>query len=186
MKHCLRAAGRILGAAALLVTAPLAGATVADTSLEYHVKAAFLLNFARFTEWPTTAFESADAPIQVCVLGENPFGETLVETLRQETAGGRTFAVRTVDSSPSAERCHLVFVPRGEDRRAALLLARGRALVTVGESDGFLAAGGTINLFIEDGRVRFSVNQEAATRKGIQFSSHLLRLARGPEPRRPQ
>jgi hypothetical protein len=178
-------AGRWLGVAALLLpfTNPAPGA---DTPSEYQAKAAVLLNVARFTEWPATAFRSPEAPIEICVLGENPFGETLSETIRQETAGGRPLRARTIDGPSEARPCHLLFVPRGQARRAARLLARPAPLVTVGESADFLAAGGTINLFLEDGLVRFAVNQEAAARQGVRFSSHLLRLAREPNPRRPE
>ena len=182
-----RARRRWLAAAAALLLLPVARpATGADTPIEYQVKAAFLLNFARFTEWPPAAFSSADAPIQICVLRENPFGEILSETIRQETAGGRPLRARIIDSFPEAERCHLLFVPRGQTRRAAPLIARPAPLVTVGESSDFLQAGGTINLFLEDGRVRFAINQEAAARQGVRFSSHLLRLARTPDAGRPQ
>ena len=53
----------------------------AQPSLEYNVKAALLLNFARFIEWPDRAFVSPRAPIEICVFAPNPFGDAGLNTL---------------------------------------------------------------------------------------------------------
>ncbi len=61
--------------------------------------------------------------------------------------------------------------------------------LTVGETSGFLTQGGMIRFFLENNRVRFSINQTIAESAGLQISSRLLRLARSvsrPESVRPR
>jgi hypothetical protein len=154
--------------------------------LEYQVKAAFLLNFAKFTEFPASSFDRDSAPVTICVIGTNPFGGTLADTLHNERAGGRRLETRTIGWPAEARACQMVFVPRSQtDQIEALVSATSdRGVVLVGESGTFLERGGTINLFVENGRVRFAMNPAAVERAGVRFSSHLLRLARSAsEPR---
>jgi hypothetical protein len=87
---------------------------------------------------------------------------------------------QTIAVPEEARACHILFVPRAQSERAdpvvTAVIASGG--VSVGESDTFLDRGGTINLFVEEGRVRFSMRPHEAERRGVRFSSHLLRLAR--------
>lgn len=147
--------------------------------LEYQVKAAFLLNFARFSEWPSRAFGGPDASLVICTFAENPFGDTLAQTIASERAAGHPLQARVIGSPADLRQCHMVFVPRGRTRRTAdLVAARGdRSVLLIGEQNGFLAAGGDINLTLEDGRVRFEINPRQ-DRRSVRFSSHLLRLAK--------
>jgi hypothetical protein len=170
-------------AASVALAVPVARISARD--LEYQVKAAFLLNFAKFTEFPADSFEHDGAPVSLCVFADNPFGNTLAQTLVDERAGGRPVQARTINSASEARRCHMVFVPRSQSSQADAVVAAtaDRAIVTIGESSTFLDHGGTINLFVEDGRIRFAMRPGDVERHGVRFSSHLLRLARHrPDP----
>jgi hypothetical protein len=169
-------------ALALATTAAvgLPAARASGQELEYQVKAAFLLNFARFTEFPAASFDREESPVTICVLGQNPFGDTLEQTVAAERAGGRSVVARTIGDPVEARSCQIVFVPLSETQRTGEVAAAigDRGIVTVGESSSFLSDGGTINLFVDDGRVRFAMRPQQAERGGVRFSSHLLRLAR--------
>ena len=169
-------------AAALTLFANAHEARTAQASLEYEVKAAFLYNFAKFVEWPDTAFASPDAALTFCIVGANPFDGALGRVINDRTAHGRHILVRET-SEPVAGGCHLVFVAASEDRTVAQLVhslqaAEGAAILTVGESEAFAAANGMITLVVEDGGVRFDIDTAAAERAGLRFSSQLLKLAR--------
>src|SRR5262245_54802276 len=80
----------------LLMTALLGfcySARGAEPPREYQVKAVFLFNFAQFTEWPSNAFASADSPIVIGTLGNNPFRDFLRETVSAEILRGRKLVV---------------------------------------------------------------------------------------------
>jgi hypothetical protein len=150
----------------------------AQTSLEYNVKAALLLNFARFIEWPDAAFATAQAPVQVCVFGHNPFGDGLARTLQGETVHARSLAARQVKSQADSSGCHLLFVPSGTESRAGAVIHQENSFaVTVGESPRFEAIGGAVNFILEEGRVRFNVNLQPVESRGIRISARMLQLA---------
>lgn len=145
--------------------------------LEYDVKAAFLLNFSRYVQWPPARVA---VPFQLCVIGADPFGPRLEATVDGESWHGAPIVVRRVHEIRQARDCHLLFVPGAltdRFRRDAAALS-GAPVLTVGETAPFLTAGGMIQLFVEHDKVRFAINQRAAEGQGLQISSRLLRLAR--------
>jgi hypothetical protein len=165
-----------------LVLSQAAGPAVTGTrgvSLEYQVKAAYLLNFTRYVEWPSQAFQGPTDPVRVCVLGRDPFGGVLDATLGGKTTQGRPLAVRRVRNSADAAGCHLVFISRETWRTLRKLprTLRSTGRLTVGESDEFAQAGGVIGFVLQDEAVRFVVNAEARDRAGLRISSRMLSLA---------
>jgi len=170
----LRAA--ILTAAMLIAAAPwsvLARAQAAEVPLEYRVKAAYLFNFTRFVEWPDEPSDTT--PLRICVASENPFGTILEETIRGERVNGRPLQARVVRQPRG---CHVLFIPRGVAGDPYLRATRGRPVLTVGETPDFLRSGGIVNFVLEDGKIRFEIERDAAARANLTISSRLLRLAR--------
>ena len=147
---------------------------------EYQVKAACVLNAARFVSWPASAFSSADAPLVIGILGENPFGSTLQEVVSGAKVRGRRLTVRRVGLN-EARDCHILFVSRSErDRLPTILGALGDATVlTISEIDRFVQSGGTIGLALDQGKIRFEINQDAANQARLKIDSQFLLLARG-------
>jgi hypothetical protein len=153
----------------------------AERSLEYEVKAAFLLNFTKFVDWPESAFTDAGSPIEICILGKDPFGHVLDEIIQGEAVNTRKVTVRRVTEVPAPQACQVVFISRLEkDVKGSLSKIRGGVL-TVGEGDGFLREGGMIAFVVENRRVRFDVNPSAAEGAELRFSSKLLSVARTVE-----
>lgn len=149
-----------------------------QSALEYDVKAALLLNFARFIEWPDSAFEAARSPIDVCVLAPSPFGEALERTLAGETIANRPLSAREVRGVADSAGCHLLFIPSGAESRASALLRQGNHhTITVGESRRFADMGGAVNFVIDGGRVRFNVNLRPVEDRGVRISARMLQLA---------
>jgi hypothetical protein len=152
-------------------------------SSEYLIKAGFIFNFAKFVEWPPTTFPQADSPIVIGILGTDPFGAIIDQIVQDKKIGGRGFVVKRlkwgVDTKELRE-CKILFV--GASERAHLdelvQIVRGLPILTVGETPGFAERGGVIRLVLEDNRVRFEVNVEAARQAGLTISSRLLTLAR--------
>ena len=143
---------------------------------EYDVKAAFLLNFTHFVEWPKTSPERAAAPFTICIFGEDPFGESLKRIVASEAIGGRPILVKRIRKLPDG--CELLFIPASQPSQAALLAQAGPDVLTVGEAPAFLRDGGMIRFVIDDHRVRFDINREAVDRSSLKMSARLLGVAR--------
>ena len=163
----------------VLIAVPHLARGAEPVAEEYQVKGAFLLNFTKFVDWPPQVFEGPGAPIAICILGENPFGPLLDRAARETVVANRTVSVRQVSDGQQASHCQIVFVGASERKRwrAWLEALRGRSVLTVGESDGFLTNGGVVNFKLEGDRVRIEISTEAADRAGLHISAKLLNLA---------
>lgn len=152
----------------------------AGQSREYAIKAAFLLNFAQFIQWPASAFANDKAPIVVGVLGDDPFGSVLEQTFQGESVNGRRLVVKRSHRLDDLKSANLLFVSQSEKDRVADILGslKGASVVTISETPGFAQSGGIINFYIDDNKIRFEVNLGAAQRANLQISSQLLERAR--------
>ncbi len=170
--------GRI--AAILLIAAwnlagPAATPAVAQSNLEYSVKANYLVRFAAFVEWPQGAFANAQAPVVICVAGRDPFGATLDRAARGQTAYGRTLTVRRPATREAVAGCHILYVGQGSETLITTAVGQSGLLVV---TDAATAPGrGTVHFVLSEARVRFHIDQQAATRSGLVISSRLLNLA---------
>jgi hypothetical protein len=159
--------------AAALALAGSAPASAADRVSEYQVKAAFLRNLTRFVERP-----GGGPTWTICVLGEDPFGASL-DAIAGDAGSGVRIAVRRVPGRDVGD-CAVLFVSRSEAERLSSVLAavKGAPVLTVGDTEGFAARGVILNFFLEESRVKFEVNVDAAKRARLTISSRLLGLAR--------
>jgi len=158
----------------------------AQAPSEYQVKAAFLFNFAKFIEWPAAAFRNGQSPLTICLLGEDPFGKVLDETVKGQAVGGRAFAVRRVVQISRDDGCQIAFLSGLEKSRAEQTLAalKGLPILTVSDGEEIGDAGSIIAFLIQDNKIRFNINLESAERAGIKISSQLLKLAKTVYERR--
>jgi hypothetical protein len=148
--------------------------------VEAKVKAAFLLNFARYVEWPDT--NSAN-PIIIGVLGTDPFGRNLDSTVEGKTVERRPVQLRRSQNVPDLTNCHVVFICPSERTRLARILTEigDRRILTVSDMEGFTAGGGMIQLKKKQNTMRFDINREAAEKVHLKISSKLLKLADNPQ-----
>ena len=146
---------------------------------EYQVKAAFLYNFARFTEWPPEVFQRPDDPFVICVKGRDPFGHRLDDVIANRKISGRKIVVRRFSGAVPAGGCRILFVSSSEPKSgvAALISNKEPGVLTVGEAGSATSEGMIINLKLVDGKVRFEIHTEPADREKLRFSSLLLSLA---------
>jgi len=144
---------------------------------EPQIKAAFLLNFAKFITWPE-ARASADA-FTICTLGKEEVSDSLEDMITGREIGGRKILLRHISSPGELSQCAVLFVSRKEKQQAIPLLkaAGASSVLTVGESDTFIASGGMVNFVIDEGHVRFQINPVIAEKAGLKISSKLLAIA---------
>jgi hypothetical protein len=149
-------------------------------TVEYPVKLAFLYNFTKFVEWPSDSFRKPDAPLVICIVGNDPFSPSIEGELRSRTVGGHPIEVRTLRTSDILSVCHMVFVPvTAEDQATKVVRGlKGSSTLTVGETEGFATLGGIINLTVEENKLHFEVNLLAAEHAGLKISAKMLALAK--------
>ena len=165
---------------ALLLGGVLSYASAADPKVdEYRVKGAFLLNFAKFVEWPAGAFQGPKDPISICILGANPFTPALDAAAHAVVIESRSVAVRQIAEPAQARQCQIVFLSASERKRvrAVLEAVQEGSVLTVGETQGFVESGGVIELRVEESRVRMEINLASAKKAGLHISAKLLSLA---------
>ncbi len=144
---------------------------------QYHVKAAFLYNFAKFVDWPASAFAGPDDPFTLCVVGTEPFISAR-ETLAGKSIKGRKVVVRRIDTIVGARQCNMIYVASSDDGGFNLDPAQLKsAVLTVGESDDFLRRGGIINLTVVNNKIRFEIDRDSGERLGLRFRAQLLQRA---------
>lgn len=171
-------AAAMLFAAAIIAQVP-AGAD-AEHDREYEVKAAFIYNFAKYVEWPAGSFDHTDAPFVIGVVGADPFGGRLDRAVTGKTINGHPFQVKRIRWGAEMKECHILFVSASEKNRVSQLGAalQGASVFSVGDCAGFASHGGIAGFIMEQGRVRFEINAEAAKRSHLVVSSKLLALAK--------
>jgi hypothetical protein len=147
---------------------------------EYQVKAAFLYNFARFIEWPAELFKEVPPPLVVGVLGEDPFGSTLDQSLNGKSINGRPLTIKRLKWGQNLRDCHLLFICSSEKKRLAQILEslKGASVVTVSDLSNFCQQGGMIGFTLEENKVRFVINRDVAEQAQLRISSKLLTLAK--------
>jgi hypothetical protein len=149
-----------------------------DTSLEYAVKAAYLPKFVPFITWPIGTFTSPTAPVNICVLGSDPFGGKLDHEVGGLKAGEHSIVVRHLPEPDAEVSCQLLFLGSGVDPAVVdgtLDAMKGQPVVTV--TDSGVKSHGVISFVIESNHVRFDIDDAAAAEDGLAISSKLLSLA---------
>src|SRR5579863_7201788 len=146
---------------------------------KYQIEAAFIYNFARFVDWPTRAFTDASSPMIIGVFGKNRFGTDLAQTISGKLIGGHPLQFRECASLTEATHCQVLFISDSEKGHLSNIISTlgNASILTVSETDNFIAAGGMINLRIVDDKMRFDINNSAAKSAGLTISSKLLSLA---------
>jgi YfiR/HmsC-like len=172
--NCSGLAGICLAVAALFSFGTSAWSAGAS---EYEVKAVYLFNFAKFVEWPQSAFADANTPFVIGVLGRDPFGSYLDETVRGERVNGRQLTIQRYRNAGEIKHCHVLFISRSESERVDQIVSglRDRRILIVTDADG--GNGGVIIRFVNEGnKIRFKIDVQAAKAARLTISSKLLRL----------
>jgi hypothetical protein len=176
-----RCAGAVL-AVLLLCTSTDRAQNVTESSL----KAAFIYHFARFTEWPQDVPPPA-ATFNACVLGDSRLRDALERTVKDRKLSDHGITVSQVQLDGKLGACHLLYVSGVTLKQVEAIVAalRGAPVLTISEVDDFAQHGGIVQMFVENGRLRFDFNLEAAKRSRLQLSSKLLLLGAhvGDEPK---
>ena len=151
-----------------------------EAPTEYQVKAAYLFNFLKFVEWPGDPLADTHGRWVIGIVGDNPFGEVLTQTISGKTVQGHELQIRQFQFGEDLHTCHVLFISASEKKRLPPMLTalNGSMVLTVADMDHFIESGGMIQFVMEEKRVRFAIDVGASGRAGLKVSSKLLSLAR--------
>jgi YfiR/HmsC-like len=175
----LAAVAAAIGAIAAAPDAP------APPTIDPSVKAAYLAKFGIFVEWPKAAFDTPQSPVVLCVAGTDPFGESLDRVAAGQHVGEHPIVIRRLPLIARDSGCAILFAG-GSDAQSvdqALQAVTGTGVLTVADAGHGGHATAIVEFVVQDGRVRFTIDDKAAAQNGIVVSSHLLDLAVAVKPR---
>jgi len=175
--------GATVAALAIVAIASRAPALGGDKAPQSTTKADYLYRFAPFVQWPQQAFARADAPLFICILGEDPFGHALDDAVKDRFVKGHPVIVERIGQFGPDTLCHILYVSRSGNQDVGAILhdATGRPILTVTDYVAG-APGGIIQFIVQNGRVRFMIDAHAAQAQRLQISAKLLELALWGEP----
>jgi len=148
-------------------------------SLEHQVKAVYLFNFAQFIEWPEKTFSDTNDPIILGILGKDPFGLFLEETVKGEVVNGHPIIVQRYANVNQIKACHILFIHSSVNTRMDNILndLKGQNILTVSDATNFTKLGGMIRFVKDANKIKLQINLNTVKEADITISSKLLRLS---------
>ena len=146
------------------------------------VEAAFLFNFSKFVEWPSKAFADGQAPVTIGFVGKASLANVFEQNAKGKNANGRELLVKRLDAGGGAESCQIVFIGDASQVAAVLGAVKGKPVLTVGEGDAFLSAGGMIALSRDGSRLVFDINAGAIKASDLKSDPKIEKAARSVKP----
>ena len=144
------------------------------------VKAAFIVNFAKFTRWPEHAAEDFAVCFPTVAEAVGAFMEReYVEVQIQD----RLLEIRRGVDLDELRHCRIVYLGMHDAYRRSEILGEllDTPVLTVSDQAGFNTAGGMIELFREGNKYRFAVNLKVVTSESLEINARVLGLARKRE-----
>jgi hypothetical protein len=145
---------------------------------EYEVKAAYLLNFLKFVQWPGSSAQ-AENNVPICILGRDPFGGVLDRIVAGQQIDGKRVIVKRIAKAADIDNCRVLFIDSSESSQlpGTLMSLDDTPVLTVAEMPDFVSRGGIIQFVLKEGRVRFEINLMNAQKIGLMVSSQMLNVA---------
>jgi len=172
----------LLGLITCLLCHGITDASSESASLveEYELKAVFLYNLGKFVRWPSTTFTDPSDSLKICVLGQDPFEKNLDVSAKVGEINNRKVEIRRLSHVKQSNPCHILFISSSEKNNFSNIFAylRSYPILTVGDVDGFITAGGMVKFYLYQERVRLAINLTSLKNTGLQADANLLRIAR--------
>jgi hypothetical protein len=158
---------------------PMPCLAIESEASEAAIQAAYLFNFARFTEWPPGGFSTRNAPLNYCLLGRRDALANAMNSLSERPVQGHPLRFMQPERIEDIKVCHLVFMAETDPKRRAqaLQILNAQPTLTVSDIDGFAKDGGMIGLVRMGTRLRFEINRTQTQKTGLRLSADLLNLA---------
>lgn len=164
---------------ALLAFCSLFFVSAQISTREYQVKAVFVFNFSQFAEWPSQSFANPESPAVIGILGKDPFGPYLAETIVGENLNKHPLVIQHFNNVDEVSNCQILFINVSDKNKLKAILEKlkGKNILTISDANGFAKFGGIARIYTKDDKINIQINLEAAKEENITISSKLLKLA---------
>jgi hypothetical protein len=171
---------RLLLGALLACCAEITFARAENQAMENQVKAAFLYKFGSYVEWPAQTFERPDSPFVIGILATDNFADMLEQLIAGRGMNGRPVVVQRMRRGEPPKGQHILFIAHTESTALSEMVAatKGKAVLTVTDSERGLGTGCMISFVVENNRVRFDIAPEPAEQNKLKISARLMSVAR--------
>lgn len=155
------------------------GSAVAENVREAKVKAAFVVNFSRFINWPDNSFDSGDSPLFICTVGVDGIKDAFAGIEAKKVRGRSLVHKRLQSLSEARDQCHIVYMGSlgGDQCKTYLEENKQEPVVSISGAEGFVSDGGTIQFIKTEDRLSFKINNSEARKRQLSINASLLNLA---------
>lgn len=188
MRFLFRFNQRVLTSLSITIVMLLGVASASAYSQDFDqkqrlVKAAFVLNIAKFVTWPETTYQTRPNQLVLCHYRQDVLEEAY-EIIRRRKVGERQLRAQFIDDMSAASACDMLLVAKEE---MASLVGDGSSApdspvlviadLTDQEGQGVAYQHVSVALVRRGSRIGFEINLQEAKRLGLELSSELLKLA---------
>ena len=161
----------------MLVSFSWCGSVQADVSREYKLKAAYLLNFAKFIYWPESAEDTSES-FNICIIGNSPFGEIL-DSLSSKKVKNKKIKVKYSENHNKDHQCKIAYITqdKADSYNEILESINNEVILTVSDIEGFCQSGGMIEFIRVKNKIKFEINVGQSLKSNIKYRSQLLEVA---------
>ena len=162
----------------LLLALSFLGVGTLRAQTEEGIKAAFIYNFAKFVEWPASAFGTPSAPVTIGFVGGGALADIFEQNSKGKNANGRDLLVKRLSDAAGTDQCQIVYVADAGQLGAVSAALKGKPVLMVGEPETLLETGGAVR-FVKDGtKVVFDLNLASAAAVGLKVDPKIQKAAR--------
>lgn len=148
---------------------------------EHLLKSAYLGKFALFTEWPEDFNNrESDSLFKIGVVGDSKILDALKEFYQNQDIRNKKVLICKILNLNEIDDCHILFISESAEHRLndILNISASRPVLTISDAPGFCEKGVLLNLFIENNKIRFEINEKAVKESGLYMNFHLLKYAK--------
>jgi len=140
----------------------------------HDMKAAYIFNFIRFTDWPDS---DTGQGINLKIVDANQVGSVLQAIADKPVAQRIALHVEACSDEPCLRQASALFVGKSsDDYRRLLAMFDRRPILTMSDIPGFARHGGMIEIKYDHKKLTFIVNIQEVRRAGLYISAQLLQL----------
>lgn len=163
----------LIASASIMLAGPV---VVASGSLQaYAMKIEYLLNFSKLTHWEKPNF-SASPDLNVCITHQ-PFFEVALEKMHGMWIADKALMIKKVNLDSDIKKCHILYVNAESEPLWPTALKYSGSILTIGETDRFLQAGGIVKFYMRNQQVLFDIQGDHLKAAHLSIEGRLLRLA---------